>query len=72
MDIKLFVDDEKLGIIIRNAAAMYNPLGFELDGESFRKMGVKLAQKLSRSSRYNYVYRTNIVTIDIDKQPAKG
>ena len=67
MDIKLFSDEDKLRTIIRNEASMHNPLDFELDNESFRKMGVKLAQKLAHSINYSYVYKMNIVTIDINK-----
>ena len=68
MDIKLFADADRLRTIIRNEAAMYNPLDFQLDSESFSKMGVKLAQKLASSIKYNYVYRMNIITIDIDRK----
>lgn len=67
MDIKLFADDDMLRTIIRNEASMYNPLDFELDGENFSKMGVKLAQKLAHSIKYSYVYKMNIITIDINK-----
>lgn len=68
MDIKLFADADRLRTIIRNEAAMYNPLDFQLDSESFSKMGVKLAQKLASSIKYNYVYRMNIITIDINRK----
>lgn len=68
MDIKLFADGNRLRTIIRNEAPMYNPLDFELDGEKFSKMGVKLAQKLARKIQYSYVYKMNIITIDIDKK----
>lgn len=67
MDIKLFSDQDSLRIIIRNAAAPYNPLDFELNRSTFAKVGVKLAQKVARRIDYNYVYRLNIITIDIDK-----
>lgn len=67
MDIKLFVDEGRLRTIIRNESSMYNPLDFELDSENFRKIGVKLAQKLARSIQYSYVYKMNIITIEIDK-----
>lgn len=67
MDIKLFSDETSLRIIIRNAAKPYNPLDFELDDSSFAKVGVKMAQKFSRHIDYAYVYRMNIITIDLDK-----
>ena len=72
MDIKLFADNDMLRTIIRNESSMYNPLDFELDGESFKKMGVKLAQKLAHSIKYNYVYKMNIVTIDIKNSSNRG
>lgn len=67
MDIKIFSDEETLRMIIRNVADAYNPLDFDLDSTSFAKVGVKLAQKVARRIEYNYVYRMNIVTIDINK-----
>ena len=67
MDIKLFYDEDALRIVIRNAASPYNPLDFEMDGETFSKVGVKLAQKVARHIDYHYVYRMNIITIDLDK-----
>ena len=67
MDIKLFSDEDSLRIVIRNIAPRYNPLDFSLDGETFSKVGVKLVQKVSRRIEYNYVYRMNIVTIEVEK-----
>jgi len=67
MDIKLFSDEEFLRIIIRNAAEAYNPLDYEFDDETYAKVGVKMVQKLARHIDYNYVYRMNIITIDVDK-----
>jgi len=67
MDIKIFSDEDHLRIIMRNASAPYNPLDFELNDETFAKVGVKLVQKLSRRIDYNYVYRMNIITIDVAK-----
>ena len=67
MDIKLFSDSDSLKIVIRNAAARYNPLEFDLNDQTFSKVGVKLVQKVARRIEYNYVYRMNIVTIDVAK-----
>lgn len=67
MDIKLFSDEDFYRIIIRNASGAYNPLDFELDEEDFSKVGIKMVQKLARRIDYNYVYRLNIITIDVDK-----
>ena len=67
MDIKLFSDVDSHRIIIRNAAEAYNPLDFEFDDETFSKIGIKMVQKLARRIDYNYVYRMNIITIDVDK-----
>ena len=63
----MFADEETIRIIIRNVASAYNPLDFELDDTTFSKVGVKLAQKVSRLIDYNYVYKMNIVTIEINK-----
>lgn len=68
MDIKLFSDEDRLRIIIRNLSSAYNPLDFELDDTTFSKVGVKLAQKVSRLIDYNYVYKMNIITIEVDKE----
>ena len=67
MDIKLFSDKDFYRMIIRNAADAYNPLDFEFNNEDFSKIGIKMVQKLSRRISYTYVYRLNIITIDIDK-----
>jgi len=67
MDIKLFSEENFHRIIIRNASEAYNPLDFEYDDESFSKIGIKMVQKLARRIDYNYVYRMNIITIDVNK-----
>lgn len=67
MDIKLFSDVDFHRIIIRNAADAYNPLDFEPDDETDDKVGVRMVQKLCRRIDYNYVYRMNIITIDVNK-----
>ena len=67
MDIKLFSEEDYHRIIIRNASNAYNPLDFEYDSENFSKIGIKMIQKLARRIDYNYVYRMNIITIDVSK-----
>jgi len=67
MDIKMFSEENFYRIIIRNAADAYNPLDFELDDETFSKDGIKMVQKLCRRIDYNYVYKMNIITIDVNK-----
>lgn len=67
MDIKLFSDEDALRVVIRNVAPAYDPLTFQLDDNTFSKVGVKLAQKVARQISYTYVYKMNIVTIDVDK-----
>jgi len=67
MDIKMFSEENFHRIIIRNAADAYNPLDFELDDETFSKVGIKMVQKLCRRIDYNYVYKMNIITIDVNK-----
>ena len=65
MDVKLFSDAECIRIVIRNADKPYNPLDFELNDETFSKVGVKLAQKVALRIEYAYVYKMNIITIDL-------
>ena len=68
MDIKLFVDDDKISTIIRNESKAYNPLDFENADEESDGLGVQLAEKFASSITYSYVYKMNIVTIVIDKK----
>ena len=37
-------------------------------GDHAAKVGVKLAQRAARKIDYNYVYKMNIVTIEVDKK----
>ncbi|MBQ8590431.1 MAG: MATE family efflux transporter [Firmicutes bacterium] len=67
MDIKLFSDEDTLKIMIRNAADHYNPLDFEMDENTFSKVGVKLAQKVAKNIDYTYIYKMNVITIELDK-----
>lgn len=68
LDIKLFSDEHTLRLVIRNAAKEYNPLNYDMEDASLDKVGIKIAQKFAKSIEYNYVYKMNIVTIDLDKQ----
>lgn len=65
VDIKLFSDEKTMRLIIRNAAAPYDPLQF--DREADTKIGIKLAQEVAEQIDYSYVFGLNIVTIDIAK-----
>ena len=67
MDIKLFSDEDSFRIVIRNTAKQYNPLDFEYDPEDFSKIGVHMARKVAEEIYYNYVYKMNMVTIDMKK-----
>ena len=67
MDIKLFSDEDFYRIVIRNAADAYNPLDFEFKNDDLTKVGVNMVQKLAHRIDYNYVYRMNIITIDVSK-----
>lgn len=67
MDIKLFCDDDSFRIIMRNAAHAYNPLDFDPDDTTFAKVGVQMVQRVAKRIDYSYVYKMNIVTIDIAK-----
>ena len=50
LDIKVFDDESSMKIIIRSMGTPYNPLDFEMNGETFAKAGVKLAQKIARKN----------------------
>lgn len=67
MDVKMISEPESFQIIIRNAAAQYNPLDFEFDNTSFAKVGVMLAQRVAQKIDYDYVYSMNILSIRIAK-----
>ena len=67
MDIKLFSDESTFRIIIRNTAKKYNPLDFIYDPEDFSKIGVHMARKVAEEIKYNYVYKMNMITIDMNK-----
>lgn len=67
MDVKMISEPESFQIIIRSAAAQYNPLDFEFDRESFSKVGVMIAQRMAQKIDYDYVYGINILSIRIAK-----
>ncbi len=67
VDIKLFSDEDTLRLIIRNASAPYNPLDFDRTADDPNKIGIKLAQEVAETIEYSYVFKLNIVTIDIKK-----
>ena len=67
MDIKLFSDSDKFRITIRNTAKRYNPLDFEYKPDDFSKIGVHMAQKIAKKITYSYIYKMNIITIDMQK-----
>ena len=67
MDIKLFADENCQRIIIRNAAEEYNPLLFDISEVPDDKFGIQMVQKLASRIDYNYVYKMNIITIDVAK-----
>lgn len=67
MDVKMISEPESFQIIIRNAAAQYNPLDFEYDSGSFAKVGIMIAQRVAQKIDYDYVYNMNILSIRIAK-----
>ena len=67
LDIKVFDDESSMEIIIRSMGTPYNPLDFEMNGETFAKAGVKLAQKIAEKIIYTNVYKMNIVSIVVSK-----
>ncbi len=67
MDVKMISEPNSFQIIIRNAAAQYNPLDFEYDSTNFAKTGVVMAQRVAQKIDYDYVYNMNILSIRIAK-----
>lgn len=65
MDIKLFVDNKKISTIIKNDSGVYNPLNFDTNAEDFSKIGVKMAQMFADEIEYNYMFRMNVIKINI-------
>ncbi len=66
-DIKVISDEDCYRVIMRNAAKPYNPLDFELDDESFAKVGVKMVQRVARKIEYSFLFQMNVVTIEMEK-----
>lgn len=65
MDIKLISDKGKLTLIIRNIARPYNPLDFTFSKDDFSKLGIVMLQKFAKKIEYSYVYKMNVITIEI-------
>ncbi len=66
-DIKIISDEDCYRVIMRNSAKPYNPLDFELDDESFAKVGVKMVQRVARKIEYSFLFQMNVVTIEMEK-----
>ncbi len=67
-EVRIISSGDTLRILIANVAAPYNPLDFEYDPEDFAKIGLFAVQKIARKIDYNYVYHTNIITIQMEKE----
>ncbi len=65
MDIKLISDKGNLTLIIRNIARPYNPLDFTFNKNDFSKLGIVMIQKFAKKIEYSYVYKMNVITIEI-------
>ena len=67
MDIKMISEKEKIKIIIRNVAKQYNPLDFDITKNDFSKVGVKMIQRAADYISYQYLYKMNVVSIEVKK-----
>ncbi len=67
MDIKILSNEKRFKILIRNMSKRYNPFDFQTLDDNVSKIGIRTVQKLAYKIRYNYVYQSNIMTINIDK-----
>ena len=63
----LFGNVMTLAYSVAGAALSLLIMGILKKTDSFSKIGVKLAQKVSRRIEYTYVYRINIITIEMNK-----
>ncbi len=67
MDIKIFSDEDRYQIILRNAAKPYNPLDHLSEEIDSDKTGVRMVQQVAKHIEYAYVFRMNVITIDLAK-----
>ena len=67
MDVKIFVDEETIDIVIRIFGDAYNPLNYSDKLDEFGMCGVKLAAQAADKVSYSYVYKLNIITITLKK-----
>lgn len=67
MDIKIFVDEDTVEIVIRIFGESYNPLNYDTKTDEYGMCGVKLAAQISDKINYSYVYKLNIVTVTLKK-----
>ena len=65
MDIKAFLDEDRIEIVLRNYDEPYNPLMFERADESFSKIGISMVQKIASDITYSYAYHLNVVSVQI-------
>ncbi len=67
MDIKVFLDEDDIEMIIRSYDEPYNSLDYEYNPETFSKIGVYMIQKIAKQISYSYAYHLNIITIKLAK-----
>lgn len=67
MDVKIFVDEETVEIVMRIFGESCNPLNYADRTDEFGMCGVKLAVETADKISYSYVYKLNIITITLKK-----
>lgn len=72
MDIKVFREEGKIKIVLRNYDEPYNPLVFERKEEEYSKIGITMVQKICIDISCSYAYHLNVVSIILPLIPAAG
>lgn len=62
-DIKMFVEDGEVSLMIRSVGKHYNPLAKEVDPYDPSGIGIRIVQKLAKKIEYSYVLEMNVVQI---------
>ena len=68
MDIKVFREEGKIRIFLRNYDEPYNPLVFERGEENYSKIGVTMVQKICIDISFSYAYHLNVVSITLPSE----
>ena len=68
IELKIISEADCFRIILVNTAKPYNPLDFEYSNEDFSKVGLMMVQRIAKKIDYNYLYKANMIMIQIGKE----